>query len=259
MVNRDRTLDIRDREAAVRYDTITKVKMSANDTRVMADLIRAVNQRGYSIQYYFQLGFLDLACRDLFPVIRDHVWQFDDPEFSIRLLAYLGVPKLYEATPFLIEFFKKEKRRKLGAPHSLETTRSAAASSLLRVRDGRYQEAYRELIADGRTHTDAGLLVKLLGCFPSQANHEFLLAQLCDDDANIRIPAIQALGRYKVYAGPLIRALVDIEAKSENRDVARAARKSREKLQRAVGPAGKAGMVPPQPEQRPASMQGPPK
>lgn len=230
MVNRYKSIDISNKEAAIRYDTITKGKMSENDICVMADLISEVNQRGYHIQYYFQLGFMDLNCRDLFPIIRDHVWEFDDPEFSIRLLTYLGVPKLYEATPFLIESFKKKKQRKLGFPNSLETTRSAAASSLLQVKDGRFQKEYREIIADKETHDDSGLLVELLGYFNCADNYIFLLNQLSDDNVNIKIPAIRALGRFKEHSESLLVIFDDIAEKSDNRDVVNAVRKSQEKL-----------------------------
>lgn len=232
MVNRDATLDISKKEAAIRYDTVTREKMSENDRRVMAELIGAAGEKGYHIQYYFQLGFLDLQCRDLFPVIRDHVWRFDDPEFSIRLLSYLGVPKLYEATPFLIESFKKVKRRRLGCPRSPETTRSAAAGALLRIKDGKFQETYRALVTERDTHDDAGFLVELLGYFDSPVNYSFLLALLSDENVNIQIPAIRALGRFKAYAAPLAAILYDIEINAANRDIARAARESRQKLQK---------------------------
>ena len=232
MVNRDKSFDISDREAAVRYDTVTIKKMSEHDISVMKELIEETNKKGYHIQYYFQLGFMDLECRDLFPVISKFVWCFDDPAFSIRLLAYLGVPKLYEATPFLIEAFKKKAQWKLGFPNSLETTRSAASSSLLRIKDGKFQEEYRKLIADKETHDDAGFLVQLLGYFDSQTNYDFLLNLLSDDSINIKIPAIQALGRFKTHADPLIEVLADIIEKSENRDVVRVARQSLRKLEK---------------------------
>lgn len=230
MVNKNKSIDISKKEAAIRYDTITTKRMSENDLYVMTDLIDEVNKRGYHIQYYFQLGFMDLKCRELFPVIKEHIWKFDDPEFSIRLLTYLGVPKLYEATPFLIESFKRKKQRRLGFPHSLETTRSAAASALLQVRDGRFQEEYRNLVTDEETHGDSGLIVELLGYFNCPTNYIFLLDQLSDDNVNIKIPAIQALGRFKEHAGTLLEILDDMAKKSDNKDVINAVRKSQQKL-----------------------------
>lgn len=230
MVNKNKSIDISKKEAAIRYDTITTKRMSENDLYVMADLIDEVNKRGYHIQYYFQLGFMDLNCRELFPVIKEHIWKFDDPEFSIRLLTYLGVPKLYEATPFLIESFKRKKQRRLGFPNSIETTRSAAASALLQVRDGRFQEEYRNLVTDEETHDDSGLIVELLGYFDCPTNYIFLLDQLSDDNVNIKIPAIRALGRFKEHAGALLEILDDMAKKSDNKDVVNAVRRSQQKL-----------------------------
>ena len=232
MVNKNKSIEKKKKEAAIRYDTFTKEKMSKHDICVMADLIDEVNKRGYHIQYYFQLGFMDLKCRDLFPVIREHVWQFDDPEFSIRLLTYLGVPKLYEATPFLIESFKRKKQCRLGFSNSLETTRSAAASALLRIKDGRFQEEYRKLIADQETHDDSGLIVELLGHFDCPTNYIFLVDQLSDDNVNIKVSAIRALGRFKAHTGSLLEIFENIAEKSDNRDVVNAIRKSQQKLKK---------------------------
>lgn len=45
MVNRDKSLDISDREAAVQYDTVTSKRMSEHDISVMKELIEETNKK----------------------------------------------------------------------------------------------------------------------------------------------------------------------------------------------------------------------
>lgn len=208
MVNKDSSLDISNKTAAIEFDTITRNEASEKDLILLDNLIQEVNSYGYSIQYFFQLQAFSIKDRCLLPVIEKYIEEFEDPDFSILLLGYLGVPKLYEATEFLIKIFSQPNRMRY--PHSPMTTRQAAASSLFRIKDKRFQKQYRNLIIAPDTHTDSRLLIELLGFFENEENYSFLYNLLNDPFDPIRASAIRALSKHKQHREQLLPILTKL-------------------------------------------------
>lgn len=56
MVNKDSSLDISNKTAAIEFDTITRNKASKKDLILLDNLIQEVNSYGYSIQYFFSVA-----------------------------------------------------------------------------------------------------------------------------------------------------------------------------------------------------------
>ena len=208
MVNKDSSIDISNKTAAIEFDTITRNKASKKDLILLDNLIQEVNSYGYSIQYFFQLQAFSIKDRCLLPVIEKYIEEFEDPDFSILLLGYLGVPKLYEATTFLIKIFSQPNRK--CNPQSCMSTRQASSSSLSRIKDERFQKQYRDLIVAPDTHTDAHFLIELLGFFENEENFSLLYSLLTDPDYSIRAFSIRALGKYKQHREQLLPILTKL-------------------------------------------------
>ncbi len=206
MINRDPNFDISTKIAAVQYDTLVRQEESKHDILLLDELVDAVNQQGYYIQYYFQLQTFSIEDRKIYPLIKQYINRFDNPDFSISLLGYLGVPKLYEATEFLLDVFSQPNKKKF--ENAYMSTRQSSSSSLLRIKDKRYQNEYRLLISSKDTHNDSCFLVELLGFFVSQENYTFLVELLKDECAAIRSHAVLALSKYKEYA-PLLKPVFE--------------------------------------------------
>lgn len=222
MINKDRELDISDKIAAKQFDELVRHEESAHDISLLEELVNDVNQVGYFIQYYFQLQAMSLEDRNLYPIISKYIGRFDNPDFSIALLGYIGVPRLYEATEFLISVFEQPNKKRF--PEALLSTRQASSSSILRIKDKRYQNKYRELITATDTHNDSCFLVELLGNFICIENYLFLLELLHDECVAVRSHAVLALSKYKQFANeiiPTLQHMVEEDSSSAVREYAK--------------------------------------
>lgn len=211
MVNKDKTLDISDGYCPQSYDK-RKKDMTENDLLLMDELIKEVNQAGYHIQYYFQLSWMKLEDRELFPIIKKYIGKFDNWNYTDQLLIYIGVPKLYEATEFLLDVFENPD------PYEgkyAEIIRETASSSLLNIKDKRYTERYKELILNPELHRYSNLLVQTLGAFKTDENYEFIKKLLNDDDPTIRSSAIKTLGKFRKKAQELVPIFKEIAEHSD--------------------------------------------
>lgn len=227
MINRDPNRDISNKKAGQYFDEVVRSRESLNDIRLLDELVREVNTHGYFIQYYFQLQAMSIKDRELFPVIRKYIGRFDNLDFTLRLISCLGVPKLFEATSFLLELFGDVNKRK--TPNSYFSTRQSASSALLRIKDSKYQKEYRDLILSDETHNDAYLLVELLGKFPNPQNYTLLCKLLTDNCADVRAATL-SIGSFKSYAKEVIPVLKLLNQSDSSKAVRENAHKSLKKL-----------------------------
>lgn len=110
MLNKDRIIPkyISRDSVPVHFDTVVRKTATFNDIRLHDELIREVNSLGYHIQYYWQLHEMELCDRQVYPIIRKYIGQFSKEQWNIDLITCLGVPKMYEATEYLLDLYRND-------------------------------------------------------------------------------------------------------------------------------------------------------
>lgn len=231
MLNKDKGKDISKALMPVQFDTVIRKTAPANDIRLHDELIKEVNSLGYHIQYYWQLHEMELCDRQVYPVIRKYIGQFENERWSIDLITCLDVPKMYEATEYLLDLYRNDTLKEPSSVGPM-SVRWGCANALYKIKDPRYQKEYRELINIPGMWDGGWLMIELLGKFKTEENYEFILSHVNNPIMAIRSSAVKALGGFKSHAKQLIPLLEGIIISDEIQGIKEPAKNSHKKLVR---------------------------
>lgn len=229
MLNKDNTKDISKALMPVHFDTVIRQTASQNDIRLVDELIREVNSLGYHIQYYWQLHEMELCDRQVYPILRKYIGQFENERWNIDLITCLDVPKMYEATEYLLDLYRNDT---LKEPSNIGpmSVRWGCANALYKIKDPRYQKEYRELISMPGMWDGGWLMIELLGKFKTEENYKFILAYVNNPITAIRSSAVRTLGGFKSHADQLIPLLESIIRSDDISGIKETAKNSLKKL-----------------------------
>lgn len=229
MLNKDATKDISKALVPVHFDTVIRNTAPADDIRLHDELIREVNSLGYHIQYYWQLHEMELCDREVYPIIRKYIGKFENERWNIDLITCLDVPKMYEATQYLLDLYRNDTLKEPSNIGPL-SIRWGCANALYKIKDPHYQKEYRELINVPGMWDGGWLLIELLGKFKTEENYEFILSHINNLVMAIRSSALRALAGFKNHTKQLIPLLEDIISSEQTQGVKEAAKNSLKKL-----------------------------
>lgn len=232
MLNKDRTLDRSQGMVPVKFDTITRFEGNPKDIQLIDDLLAEVNEQGYYVQYYWFLKEMELCDRCVYPIIKKYIGKFEHEIYSVELISALGVPKMYEATEYLLDLYRNDRLREYRSTSPC-SIRWAAANALFRIKDPNFQEEYRELIKTPGMSDGAWLLIGLLGKFKTQKNYDFLM-EIAQDESNVYCNfAIKALGGFKDQAEEMI-PLLEKYAKNDDYNIRHCAMGTLKKMEKYI-------------------------
>lgn len=195
-VNKDRNLDVSNTYGGRAYTNELYPELSDHDMQLMKELIAEVNEKGYHIQFLFQLQGMDREdAKVLSPVLVKYIGKFDRKSFNNGLIADLGVAGNRQLTDFMLAEFRKPNDREPGEDWN-DSRRWAASVALLLIRDKSRLDEYIELVENRDTCDDCFMIILLLGKIKSEKSFRCLTRVLKKDNLGLQSAAISALGSY---------------------------------------------------------------
>lgn len=231
MLNKDKTKDISKALVPVHFDTVTRKTASPNDIKLHDELIKEINALGYHIQYYWQLHEMELCDREVYPILQKYIGQFKNERWNVDLITCLDVPKMFEATEYLLDLYRRDTLKEPSNIGPL-SVRWGCANALYKIKDPRYQKEYRELIRIPGMWDGGWLMIELLGKFKTEENYEFILSHVNNPIMAIRSSALRALGGFKSHAKQLIPLLESVISSDDVQGIKDSAKNSLKKLVR---------------------------
>lgn len=199
-INKDKNLDISNCYTAQKHIKEIEPQMSRKDIELTQRLIDEVNQAGYSIQFLFQLSFMDIEdAKVLTPIIKKYIGMFDRKVINNSLIADLGVKGNTDLTDFMIEQFRKPNDCGPDTIGWNGSRRWAASNALLQFRDKSRLDEYIEIVENEDTCDDSCLIIKLIGKIKTEKSLRCLIRLLKSPNYQIQAWAIDALGGFGKY------------------------------------------------------------